>query len=93
MKPKIILYVLTVFILYSCQKNNDKQLHKDILGEWTYIKTEDQRKSQKNNNLKLPPPPPSFGSHIQGYTFLENNICENKSGYFKRIEAVERHFF
>lgn len=90
MKPKIILYVLTVFILYSCQKNNDKQLHKDILGEWTYIKTEDQRKLQKNNNLKLPPPPPPFGSHIQGYTFLENNVCENKSGYFKRIEAVER---
>ena len=28
MKSKIIFSILTVFILYSCQKNNDKQLSK-----------------------------------------------------------------
>lgn len=90
MKLKIILYVSVIFILYSCQKNNDTQLSKEILGEWTYIKTEDQRKPRKNNDIKIPPPPPPFGRHIQGYIFSENNICENKSGYFKRIEAKER---
>lgn len=90
MKLKIILYVSVIFILYSCQKNNDTQLSKEILGEWTYIKTEDQRKPRKNNDIKIPPPQPPFGRHIQGYIFSENNICENKSGYFKRIEAKER---
>ncbi|CAC9975833.1 DUF6438 domain-containing protein [Flavobacterium panici] len=89
MKQKISLSILTVFILYSCQKNNDSQLSKDIIGEWTYIKTEDQRKPDKNYGIRISPPPP-FGSHIQGYIFSENNLCENKSGYFKRIEAVER---
>ncbi|WP_291145173.1 DUF6438 domain-containing protein [Flavobacterium sp. UBA7680] len=89
MKQKISLSILTIFILYSCQKNNDAQLSKDIIGEWTYIKTEDQRRPQKNDDIKLPPPPP-FGRHIPGYIFSENNLCENKSGYFKRIEAVER---
>jgi len=90
MKPTITIYVLILFVLYSCQKNNDKQLNKDILGEWSYIKTQDQRKPQKNNDLKIPPPPPPFGRHIQGYVFSDNNLCENKSGYFKRIEADER---
>lgn len=90
MKLKITLLFLNLLILYSCQKNNDKQLSKDILGEWIYIKTEDNRKPQKNNDNKIPPPPPPFGGHIEGYTFLENNLCENKSGYFKRIEADER---
>ncbi|PXY44317.1 DUF6438 domain-containing protein [Flavobacterium hydrophilum] len=89
MNSKIILCALTVFFLYSCQKNNDKQLSKDILGEWIYIKTEDQRKPQKNKDIKFPPPSP-FGNHIPGYIFLENNLCENKSGYFKRIDAKER---
>ncbi|PIF31106.1 hypothetical protein CLU81_1583 [Flavobacterium sp. 9] len=89
MKQKISLYVLTVFILYSCQKNNDTQLNKNILGEWTYIKTEDQRKPQKISDIKFPPPSP-FGNHISGYIFLENNVCENKSGYFNFIKANER---
>lgn len=90
MKQKISLYILIIFILFSCKKNNDAQLNKNILGEWTYIKTVDQRKPQKNNDSKTPPPPLPFGIHIQGYVFLENNLCENKSGYFKRIEAKER---
>lgn len=89
MKQKNILYVLTVFILYSCQKNNNTQLSKEILGEWTYIKTEDQRKPKKNSDIKFPPPP-LFSRNIQGYIFLANNICEKKSGYFKRIESNER---
>jgi hypothetical protein len=90
MKQKITLSILIIFIIYSCQKNKDAQLNKDILGEWTYIKTVDQRKPLKDHDLKLPPPPPPFGSHIQGYIFSENNVCENKSGYFKRIDAEER---
>ncbi|MWB96829.1 hypothetical protein GON26_20900 [Flavobacterium sp. GA093] len=89
MKPKIILSILTVFILYSCQRNNEAQLNKDILGEWTYVKTEGQRKPKKNNDIKFPPPSP-FDNYVPGYIFLENNICENKSGYFKTIDAKER---
>ncbi|MBS7255722.1 DUF6438 domain-containing protein [Flavobacterium branchiicola] len=89
MKQKISLYVLTIFILHSCQNNNDTKLRKDIIGEWTYIKTEDQRKPHKNDNIKFLPPSP-FGNHIPGYIFLENNVCENKSGYFNSIDAKER---
>lgn len=91
MKPKNILPALIILLLLSCQKNNDKQLMKDIRGEWTYIKIEDQRKPQENNDRNMPLPPSApFGNHVQGYTFLDNNLCENKSGYFKRIIGDER---
>jgi hypothetical protein len=86
MKPTLVLYIILFFILYSCHTNNDKKLEKDILGEWIYIKTDDQRKP-KTQNHNLPPP---FGSHKEGYAFLENNIAEYKSGYFKMINAPER---
>jgi len=71
-------------------QNKDEQLKKDILSEWTYIKTEDQRKPKKSNNSHTPPPPTILGNHVQGYIFSENNLCEDKSGYFKRIEGDER---
>ncbi|MGE8343747.1 MAG: DUF6438 domain-containing protein [Flavobacterium sp.] len=90
MKLTPILYVIIFFILYSCQKNNDKKLEKDLVGEWIYIKTDDQRKPQTNSNSNIPPPPPPFGSPKRGYIFLKNNIAENKTGYFKTINAVER---
>ncbi|MBJ2126903.1 DUF6438 domain-containing protein [Flavobacterium sp. IB48] len=90
MKLTYTLSVILFFILYSCQKNNDKKLEKDLLGEWSYIKTDDQRKPQTKNNSNIPPPPPPFGLPKEGYIFLENNIAENKSGYFKRIDATER---
>jgi len=92
MKLTHILSVIIFFILYSCQKNNDKKLEKDLVGEWIYIKTDDQRKPQTNSNSNIPPPPPPppFGSPKRGYIFLKNNIAENKSGYFKTINAVER---
>lgn len=77
MKLKNILCVLIVFILFSCKKNKDEQLKKDILGEWTYIKTEDQRKPKKSNNSHTPPPPTILGNHVQGYIFSENNLCED----------------
>lgn len=92
MKLTHLLPAILFFILYSCQKNNDKKLEKELLGEWIYIKTDDLRKPQTNNNPNIPPPPPPppFGSPKRGYIFLENNIAENKSGYFKRIDAIER---
>jgi hypothetical protein len=88
MKPSIIIYAF-FFILYSCQTHNDKQFKKDIIGEWTYIRTDDQRKQIKSNTLK-PIPPSVFGNHIPGYIFSENNNCENKSGYFNSIDAINR---
>lgn len=87
MKPRLALYSILFFILYSCQTNNDEKLKKDIIGEWMYIKTNDQRKP-KTKNPNIPPPPP-FDSPKQGYVFLENNIAEYKSGYFKLTGAKE----
>lgn len=89
MKPKDTLFILIVLILFSCQKSNDTQLNKDILGEWTYIKTVDQRKPKENSDSNVPPPP-LLDNHIPGYIFLENNLCENKSGYFKFIKVNTR---
>lgn len=86
MKPTIVMSFLILFVLCSCQKNNDRQLNKDILGVWSYLKIENQNKT----NLETPiPPPPSFDGNIKGYVFLENNVCENKSGYFKGIGGDE----
>lgn len=90
MKPTLVLYIVLFFILYSCHTNNDKKLEKDIIGEWIYIKTQSIKKPQKLKDSKIPPPPPPpFAKQIIGYIFLENNVCENKSGYFKTTEAKE----
>ncbi|MDQ6531884.1 DUF6438 domain-containing protein [Flavobacterium sp. LHD-85] len=87
MKPTPVLYIALFFILHSCQTNNNEKLKKDIIGEWMYIKTNDQRKP-KTKNPNIPPPPP-FDSPKQGYVFLKNNIAEYKSGYFKLTRAKE----
>lgn len=85
MRPTIVIFFLILFILCACQKNNDKQLNQDILGEWSYIKTE----NKNNYNLETQVQQPSFDGNIKGYVFLENNVCENKPGYFKRIKGNE----
>ena len=64
-----------------------QQLEKDIVGEWTFTKTIDNRKPNKEDNYPSPPP---VGKSTEGYIFYQNSNCENKSGYFITIERNER---
>ena len=80
--------ILTFLTLYSCKTKNNQKLERDIIGEWTFTKTEDKR-IKKQNDKPLPPPPP-FGNMTNGYIFSDSGQCENKIGYFKRIEGNER---
>lgn len=84
----ISTYILTFLTLFSCRSKHDQALENSIIGEWTFTKTEDNRK--KNQHDKLFPPPPPFGKMTNGYIFSDSGQCENKIGYFKRIEASER---
>ena len=88
MRTTNILFILTILTLFSCKSKKEQQLEKDIVGEWIYIRTQDIRKPNTNDEL-LPPPPP-FGRNTSGYIFNDDKSCENKLGYFKRIEGKRR---
>lgn len=88
MRTKNTIFILTILALFSCKSEKEQQLEKDIVGEWTYIRTLDIRKPNANDEL-LPPPPP-FRRNTSGYIFNEDKSCENKLGYYKRIEGNER---
>ena len=77
-------YILTFLTLFSCRSKHDQTLEKSIIGEWTFTKIEDKR-NRNQNDKSLPPPP--FGNMINGYIFSDSGQCENKIGYFKRIEG------
>lgn len=82
------ILILIILTLFSCKTKTNQQFEKDIVGEWVFIRTQDNRKT-KNNNETLPPPPP-FGRDTVGYIFDKGKSCENKIGYFKRIDGKER---
>lgn len=60
-----------------------QQLEKDIVGEWKFIRNQDNRKPKTFNELE--PLPILFGKNINGYIFYEDKKCENKLGYFKNV--------
>ncbi len=79
----ITFLLLLTFI--SCRQRITNDYEKTIIGEWTFVK-----KESKNQNDDIPPSL-SRGLFVRGYNFLPDNICENKLGYFKRIQGNERH--
>lgn len=89
MKKITLTYFLIIASLFSCKQNNDIQIQKKIIGDWIFVKTEYIKKPENNDEIILLPPSP-FGGYINGYTFLENQICQNKLGYFKRTEESEK---
>lgn len=88
MKTITLIYFLIIVSLFSCKQNNDVQFQKKIIGDWIFVKTEYIKKPKNNDEIILLPPSP-FGGYINGYTFLENQTCLNKLGYFKRTEKSE----
>lgn len=86
MKTKLLITILTILTLLSCKKIKDQQLEKDIVGEWTFVKIVDNSKTNTDSET-LPSP---LGNTRIGYIFNQNNTCENKLGYFKRINGKTR---
>lgn len=78
----ITFLLLLTFV--SCRQKPTNDYDKAIIGEWKFVKKELEKQT---NDI----PPPSWGEFVSGYRFLPDNICENKLGYFKRIEGNERH--
>lgn len=80
-----IITILSLFIFVSCRQKPSNDYDKLIIGEWKYVR--EHSKVQTGDF----PQPPSWGLFTVGYNFLPDNICENKLGYFKRIEGNGRH--
>lgn len=87
MRTIFATFILISMTLLSCRTKTNKQLDKDIVGEWAFVKTEHTKKSNDSNEL---PPPPPFEEYTKGYIFFENKNCENKLGYYKVIEGDKR---
>lgn len=77
---RIIIFILLLTFV-SCRQKTTSEYEKSIIGEWTMVKEE----IKKQNSEEPPPPPSPMGKFVSGYTFLPNNICEYKLGFFKRI--------
>lgn len=86
MKIKQLVISLVFLSLFSCKNKTNKQFEKDIIGEWIFVKTEDNRipDSQIKFPLVLP-----FRTDANGYVFFQDNNCEKKLGYFNRTQGIE----
>jgi len=78
---RLITFLFSFVLFFSCNEGGKKHWEKDILGEWSYVKTVDLRKSSIVNLFPL------FnvrGNAYEGYIFNADKTCENKLGYEKR---------
>ncbi len=79
----ITFLLLLTFV--SCKQMPKNDYEKSIIGEWTIV---NEVSKKQTGSIPLPPTRRVLKS---GYNFLPDNICENKLGYFKRIEGNERY--
>lgn len=77
MKTRIFSLVIIVLFALSCNKNNDKEYRKKIIGEWGFDKQEIK------SGYKYKFPPPSILNSALGYVFYENGIYKNNRGFFR----------
>lgn len=84
LNPTFYALVLFLFVFSSCDQKRTNRLEKDIIGEWIYVK-----EVNLNHKTELVPEP-FFPNDIDGFSFMKNNVCENKLGYLKRVEGNER---
>lgn len=75
---KNLVIILIVSFLISCS-NKDDFYKKEILGNWKQISLPGKDKNSDFLNLEFP-----YGAAI--YSFYENNIYEDKYGFFKEIK-------
>ena len=80
MSKKYLLLFCIGTILFSCKPKPHADYEQKILGDWklTYY----HYGQDESKNILLPPPPIDGPFIFSGYSFLPNNIFENKSGYF-----------
>lgn len=85
MKTRLIIILLTVFFLVSCKTEREDKFKKLVYGEWNFARIEKKKETidpdKVFRQLKSP------WNKMSGYTFLQNNLCENKLGYFNRIKG------
>jgi hypothetical protein len=84
-KTKLITILLTVFLLTSCKTEKEERFRNLISGEWSFVKTEKGKKTINPDNVF--PPTLMHGSYRNGYIFFPGNTCEDKLGYFKRVDG------
>ncbi len=87
MRTPNIIFLLLIFSLYSCKAKTNQQFEKDIVGEWKYVSTRDNREPKLNDELWQPASLSNRGTN--GYIFYQDKSCENKVGYFKRIKGAK----
>ncbi len=80
------IFILLILTLVACRQKVSNDYEKSIIGEWTYIK-EQPKAATGNITMML-----AWGEAVNGYSFLPDNICENKLGYFKRTDDRETQF-
>ena len=87
---------MTVLFLTSCKTEREEKYKKSICGEWIFVRvgSDNDIKNEKNKkrNKELEQLPTGFenSNYRKGYIFYSNNSCEDKRGYFKRIEGKSR---
>jgi len=96
MKIKLITILLIVFYLAACNTDREEKFKKPICGEWIFVRSgsdNEERNKEKKRDKKQNELPPSIFENLnfrKGYIFYSNNSCEDKRGYFKRIEGKSR---
>ncbi|SHM10139.1 DUF6438 domain-containing protein [Flavobacterium saccharophilum] len=81
--------IISFFFLISCKKNT-KDYDTKIIGDWQLI--ENQKMQYDEQGHPLPPPPLWYLGNLKpGYSFKENDIYDNKLGFYKRIKKTKTH--
>ena len=81
--------IVFCLLLISCKKNTNDYDAK-IIGEWQLI--ENQKEQYDEEGHPLPPPPLWYQGNLKpGYSFKENNVYDNKLGFYKHIKKTKTH--
>lgn len=88
MKLVNYLMVMICVMTLSCKSDDHQKQSQFIIGEWTFVRNE------LNYKIKIDPtePPPMRVGFKSGYTFKKSGVCEDKLGYFKRINSGYTQF-
>lgn len=95
-KTRLLILLSTVLFLTSCKTEREEGYKKAICGEWIFVRVGSDNDSinearKKGKNLLEPPPSLCENKNFRkGYIFYSNNSCEDKRGYFKRINTKSR---
>jgi hypothetical protein len=77
---QLLFSAIALLLLPCCKDSDNERFKQEIIGDWKFVEAE------VSKDIDLVPLPPFMdGNQKQGFVFYENGICENKRGYFKKI--------